>query len=258
MPSAIRRLASVFALGLAFAALPLAAEGPDPSLGQSPDAKPLAIGEAVAAGLASDPGIRSGSFDLISARAKSMDALFRMLPSLTVSSGYTKLSDEPAMSTAGIPTSLVPLLALFSGAPTDSKDLRVDLQYPVFAGFRAREAAEIAKLAALGKEAALELTRRGFAFDIQRSYWEAQRAAANVASLAKGLELENVVKAEVRSMSEQGMATSADLLAEQARYDQTALALDEAKAGQALADLVLASLSGDASAAKDQIGRAHV
>jgi outer membrane protein TolC len=120
----------------------------------------LTIDEAVASGLASDPGIRSGSWDQISALSRADDAKLRMLPSLTASAGYTQLSPEPAASTAGIPAQYLGLvdllLGMFSGAPLDSRDVRFDLQYPVFAGFRLREAAAIAKLQSLGKGEALE------------------------------------------------------------------------------------------------------
>ena len=58
--------------------------------------KSLTIEQAVAAGLANDPGIRSGNWDAVSARAKAQDAKYRMLPSLSASVGYTQLSQEPS------------------------------------------------------------------------------------------------------------------------------------------------------------------
>ena len=126
---------------------------------QDSGARRLTIDEAVASGLANDPGIRSGSWDQISALARAQDATFRMLPSLSASAGYTQLSTEPtpeispALATA-YPI-IPPLLKLFSGSPSFSQDQRLDLQYPVFAGFRLREAAAIARLQSLGKGEAL-------------------------------------------------------------------------------------------------------
>ena len=58
----------------------------------APPARSLTIEQAVASGLANDPGIRSGNWDLVSARAKAQDAKYRMLPSLSASVGYTQLS----------------------------------------------------------------------------------------------------------------------------------------------------------------------
>jgi len=132
--------------------------------------------------------------------------------------------------------------------PSNSMDFRVDFQYPIFAGMRLLQAAEIAKLGALGKETGLELAKRAMTFEIERAYWEATRATAGVETLAKALELEGVLRDEMKSMAAQGMVTDADLLGEQARYDASALALDDAKSGQAMAFMGLASLVGDTNA----------
>jgi len=248
-PFRARRVGASAALVAALCALvglPLFADGPAP--------KPLTLDQAIAEGLARDPGIRSSNFDLISAKAKALDALFRMIPSIAVSSGYTQLSAE-AIPSATLPPSeaafqpfVDTLLSMFGGAPDFSQTNSVDLQYPIFAGFRLQQAADIAKLGALGKEAGLELAKRAMAFEIERAYWESVRATSNVQTAAKALELEGVLRDEMKSMADQGMATNAELLGEQARFDQITLALDQAKSGQQLAFLGLASLIGDADA----------
>lgn len=216
----------------------------------------------MAAGLAADPGVLSAALDAQGARARAADARDRMLPSLAVSAGYSRLSDEPTFSFNNLPSSdlqalypymstlqaLAPVFADLLPNIDQAGDVRIDLQYPVFAGFRIHEAAEIAKLQALGKEAAADLSRRALTFEIRRAYWEALRASANVETLRKALELESVVKDEVEGLSAQGMATDAEKLAEDARLDQSKLALDDAQAGKDLAFLVLSALVGDASA----------
>ena len=224
--------------------------------------KTLTVEQAVAAGLAADPGVLSAALDAQGARARAADARDRMLPSLAVSAGYSRLSDEPTFSFNNLPSSdlqalypymstlqaLAPVFADLLPNIDQAGNVRIDLQYPVFAGFRIHEAAEIAKLQALGKEAAADLSRRALTFEIRRAYWEALRASANVETLRKALELESVVKDEVEGLSAQGMATDAEKLAEDARLDQSKLALDDAQAGKDLAFLVLSALVGDASA----------
>jgi outer membrane protein TolC len=246
-------LAAALAAALAVFLVPagtLAAQSAD-----QPAAKSLTIEQAIAAGLANDPGVQSGTWDAISARARAQDAKYRMLPSLSASVGYTQLSPEPIPTAPSTGDPLVDgivgaLLKDFSGAPDFSQDQRLDLQYPVFAGFRLREAAEIAKLQSLGKEDALELSKRALTFEIRRAYWEEVRAEANVESLGKSLELENVVRDETKSLADQGMATTADQIAEDYRFDQTTLSLDDAKSMQEMAFLVLSSLTGDQGASK--------
>jgi outer membrane protein TolC len=216
-------------------------------------AKALSVEEAVASGLASDPGLLSAAMDARASLARSAEARFRMLPSLALSTGYTKLSAEPSPSASATGDSVVDgvvnaLMTDLTDTPTVSKDIRLDLQYPLFAGFRTKEAAQIAKLQSLGKEAAAELARRALTFDLRKAYWEATRATANVEALAKALELETVKRDETAMLAAQGMASEADRLDEEARYDQAALALDDATSGKELAFLVLSTLMGGAGA----------
>jgi outer membrane protein TolC len=228
--------------------------------------KALSVEEAVASGLATDPGILAATLDARAAKFREADARFKMLPSLAVSTGYTRLSAEPLPSLSGIslPQSLEDeiyqyikandidmnsLLQLFA-SPTTERDVRVDLQYPIFAGFRLQEAAKIAKYQALGKQAATELTHEALAFEIRRAYWESVRAQSNVEAVQKALDLEAFLRDETAKLVDQGMANEADSLAEEARYDQTKLALDETLSGQELAFLMLSSLVGDKNASQ--------
>jgi outer membrane protein TolC len=228
-------------------------------------ARSLSVDEAVAAGLAADPGLRAAAMDAKAAGLRATDAKLRMLPSLALSAGYTKLSEEPTFSldVPNPPSSTDPdvlrserwiggilqsLGSAFDTSITDSKDIRVDLQYPVFAGFRLREAAEIARLQSLGKGEAEEIARRALTFEIRRAYWESTRAQANVETLGKALELEQVLREEVSGLSAQGMASEAERLGEEAKVDQAEMALDEAGALRDQDFLVLSALVGDSSA----------
>lgn len=241
---------SLLPLGLAL----LLALAPALPAGAAPAARSLSVEEAVAAGLAADPGVLAAALDAQASRLRVADARYRMLPSLAISAGYSQLSEEPLPAASATGNAVVDgvvnaLLTELTGAPSNSRDVRLDLQYPVFAGFRLREAAEIAKLQSLGKEAGAELSRRALTFEIRRAYWESERAAANVETLEKAFELEAVLREETTSLSAQGMATEADRLAEESRFDAATLALDEAKAGRELSLLVLSSLIGESNAA---------
>ena len=254
----LARCAIALALATALIA-PLAAQS---------SSKALSVEEAIASGLATDPGILAAALDARAAKFREADARFKMLPSLAISAGYTQLSPEPALSFSSLPSSdiqalindgymptlekLTPVLDdLFS--PIDhSEDVRVDLQYPIFAGFRLEEAAKIAKYQALGKEAATELTQQALAFEIRRAYWESVRTQSNVQAVRNALELESVLHDETAKLAAQGMASEADSLGEEARYDQTKLALDEILSGRELAFLTLSSLVGDRDASQGE------
>ena len=170
----------------------------------SPAPKALAVEQAVADGLATDPGLLSATAR--AAKFREADARFKMMPSLAVSAGYTQLSTEPSPSPSATGNAVVDgvvnaLLADFTSTPTTEKDVRADLQYPIFsAGFRLHEAAEIAKYQALGKDAAAELNRNALAFEIRRAYWETVRAQSNVEAMRKALELESLMKKEIADL----------------------------------------------------------
>lgn len=236
-------------------------------LGAQAAPKALSVEEAVASGLATDPGILAATLDARAAKFRETEARFKKLPSLAVSAGYTQLSPESALSFSNLPSSdvqtlindgymstlekLAPVLADLLPSIDRSEDVRLDLQYPIFEGFRLEEAAKIAKYQALGKEAATELARHALAFEIRRAYWEAVRAQTNVQAVQKALDLESILRDETMRLAAQGMANEADSLGEKARYDQTKLALDEVLSGQELAVLTLSSLVGDKNASRD-------
>ena len=264
LPTKPAALAMALSLALALAPAPSAAfcEAADAIAA----ARNLSVDEAVAAGLAADPGLRAAAIDAKAAGLRAMDAKLRMLPSLALSAGYTKLPEEPEFSldVPNPPSSsdtdvmkseqwiggiLQSLGSAFDTSITDSKDIRVDLQYPVFAGFRLREAAEIARLQSLGKGKAEEVARRALTFEIRRAYWETARAHANVETLSKALELEKVSARRSRDSRPRAWPARPRRLGEEAKVDQAEMALDEAGALRDHAFLVLSALVGDSSAA---------
>lgn len=205
----------------------------------------LSIAEAAEAALKKNPGVESADWDWLSASAKADAASFRLFPSLSLTASYQRLSELPPASMS-VPDPL--------GAGTISFELPasltnvfafgVNLQYPVFAGYRLRETLSIARLTADSKLSALEMVKRSLLFEVRRSYWEALRADYNVRTLQRNLEL---MKSNYKLLSDQaaiGAATQADLLAADARRKQAEIDLGNAVVVQKRAYLLLASLIG--------------
>jgi outer membrane protein TolC len=163
-----------------------------------------------------------------------------MLPSLSVTAGYQRLSELPASSfevTPGVSMTLPEsLLNTFT--------FGLNLQYPVFAGFRFREAAAIASLQTQGKLVGLEMVKRSLMFETRRAYWEAVRAENNVLMLRKNLEL-TVENAQLTANQlAHGAATDADRLAAEQRRTQAGIDLNDGTVMQKRALLSLAVLLG--------------
>jgi outer membrane protein TolC len=222
--------------GLLFFAVALA-----PSFGAEPT--PLSIEEAAAMALESDPGVESATWDWLAAGAKAEEAQWRMFPSLSVAAGYQKISELPPSSmTIGATT------FSFPASLTNIYSFNANLQYPVFAGFRIREAAAIADLLADGKQLAGEAVKRALLFEVRRAYWEAVRATANVETLRKNLELAAVNRDLAAKQAAQGAATQIDQLTADLRYKQADLDLGDAVSLQRRMHLVLCALTGNGGA----------
>jgi outer membrane protein len=206
----------------------------------------LSLEDAVNAALAGDPGISSATWDWLAAQAKADAAAYRMFPSLSLSAGYQRLSELPPASME-VDNPFAPGTTISFDFPPSLNNVftfSVNLQYPVFAGFRIRESAAIAALQADGKQLALEMVKRSLIFEVRRAYWECVRAAANVNTLKKNLELLHANRDQVNKQVTLGTATRADLLTADMRVKQAEIDLGGAVAMQKRAYLTLITLMG--------------
>jgi outer membrane protein TolC len=209
---------------------------------QSLSAEPKALSpeDTVAAALAGDPRVESARWDELSAQEKAKEAELRKLPSLSLSAGYTRLSDLsiPMSSLLGSASKLIPptYAAMIDSMTLPSLDnefsLGANMQYPVFAGFRLQESAKLAHLQAEGKGIATEMIKRSIVFEAQRAYWEAKRATKNVTMLKESLDLATQDLDLARKQVAQGTAMKADLLSAQMRADQAQMDLDAGVSAQ--------------------------
>ncbi|HPS43170.1 MAG TPA: TolC family protein [Treponemataceae bacterium] len=213
--------------------LPARAEDAPLSDGEAP----LSVEDAVARSLAADPRAESARRDWLASAAKAEEARLRELPSLSLSAGYTRLSNVVSEISLG-PTTM----------SIDSLDniftLQANAQYPIFAGFRYAESARLAGLQKRCKEIAEEMTLRAIAFETERAYWEAERAARNERMLAENLELTRRNRAITERQAAEGSALAADLLVAGMRCDQAEIDLGNATAAKERAFLNLALLVG--------------
>lgn len=210
--------------------------------GESRQAEPvsLSVDDAVARSLATDFRGESARRDWLRSLAKAEEAKLRELPSVSLSAGYTRLSNVVSSVSLGTMSwELDSLDNVFS--------LQANLQYPVFAGFRFEESARLASLQARSKELANEMMLRAIAFETRRAYWEAYRAVKNELMLAENLELMRQNRAVTERQVAEGSALSADLLVAGMRCDQAEIDLGNATVAKEKAFLNLASLVGSAS-----------
>jgi outer membrane protein TolC len=218
---------SIIALCALTLALPLAAQ------------QAVSIDEAVATALSKDPGVISANLDALSASAKADAAKWKQIPSLSASAGAQLLSPLPDSS-----LSFGPYTFSIPSGMTHSFSFGLNLQFPVFTGFRVKESIAIAGLQAQAKDVAREQVKRSLAFDVRRAYWEAVRATYNRSTLEQNLELMKQNSELATQQLGQGVATRADQLAAQMRLEQSTEDLNDAASLQKRAFLTFASLMG--------------
>lgn len=211
--------------------------------GMGAQIKSLSLDDAVKAALASDARVESANWDWLAATAKAEEANRRKLPSLSVSAGYTRLSDLTSSISLG---SFMPPITLKSLDNVFS--LSANLQYPVFAGFRVEETARLAGLQAQGKQVGVEMVKRALVFETRRAYWEAVRSTHNVRMLRENLTLMQHNRDVTERLVNQGTAIRADLLTAEMRCSQAEMDLNDAVTLERRAFGTLGSLVGASEA----------
>ena len=200
----------------------------------------LSLDQAVATALSEDLGVIGANLDRLSAGAKAESASWRRIPSLTASAGYTRLSDLRSSLNLG------PVIGdIAFGSLDNLYSFGLNLQYPIFAGFRVKENIAISGLQVKSKELARETIERALVFDVRKAYWEAVRATYNRSVLGKNLELMRQNGELADRQFAQGVATRADQLAARMRLDQAIEDLGDARAVEKRAFLALAALTGE-------------
>jgi outer membrane protein TolC len=213
---------------------------------QSPS---LSVDRAVELALENDNGIQSAAAAANASVEQAVAARLRLLPTLSLSAGYTRLSTVPQQS-LDIPFGRASIPISFPSSPTDSFSLGASLRYPIFAGFRLTEAAKITDLRTMTKRAALEMMREAIAFEVRRIYWQTVRAAADVDLLRKSLDVTKTLVQEIDIEVKQGLATESNRLSAEGQETQAKISLGDAVSMEEQAYLALATLIGQDSVAR--------
>ena len=232
---------------LLLAALPVFSQQSTGTQSTGSGASPsLTVSQAVKEALSHSSDVQSALAAWSSARDKALQAKLNMLPSVSLSGSYTRLSQLPSSDTnlslplgPGGSSVNIPITE-----PQNAFTLGASLRYPIFTGFRLLEAAKIADLQSTGKKIAIQIVRNALTFEVERAYWEAVRASSNVKTMEKNLDLVRVLRGQVKDEVDQGLATQSDLLSAEERYSQAQIGVNDSVAARNQAFLVLASLLG--------------
>jgi len=203
--------------------------------------RPLSLEEALAAGLEASPGLHASRMRLESSAARSKEIEAARLPSVKFGGGYTRLSEVPPFEVT-LPISPNPIVV--SQNYFNNYNLRLNVQQPLFTGFRLQAGAESARMVEKSAGMDLEKDRAEFVFAVKNAYWGLARAKEfekiteeNVRQVAEHLK-------DVRAFFDQGLLTRNEVLRAELELSNSELVRLDARNAAEIALTSLNSLIG--------------
>jgi outer membrane protein TolC len=225
---------------VAFVALGLAALRPSGVTADPPRITDLQ--ECIRLGLANDPGLRVDELESAAANARLTEMQGQYVPSVSIQTGYSRLSDvAPGSMTIDLG---VPKQVTFPASPLNSTIVKLSVQQPLFTGFRIASSIRQADAvrAAAGSDAAR--SRSTVRHSVETAFWELAKARAlEAASRELEAQMERRL-ADVKTLLDQGVATSNDVLQGDMRLEDSRIDAANAASGRELARVRLAQLTG--------------
>ncbi len=186
------------------------------------------------------PSILAAEEAVAAAQASVAEARARTLPQVSVSAGYTRLSEVPAPSVS------VPNLGTVTLGESlvNSYQARGEVTYPVFTGFRLSNARAAAEWLAQAARADQQVATSEEVFSVDEAYWRLSAARAARRNVEESIRLVESLVHDVQTLRSAGMATLDDLLKVEVRLSEARLARIEARHREQVAQAALASLLG--------------
>jgi outer membrane protein TolC len=208
-------------------------------------AEEMDLDDFIRLGLEESRSLKSNYYQVMDAEAKVREAQSLRIPSLSLSAGYTRLSEESLPTvTIPLPPPAGPQSLTLGDSYTDAFSLRLDLRYPIFSGFRVRDGIELAKTQAEIRKREYGNRKADLVLDMTRLFWETLRAEEAVRVIGKNLELSRIHGEEIGHLAAAGLATREDILKVEMNIARTELLLIEAETGAEIALLRLKTLAG--------------
>ena len=203
-------------------------------------AQPVRLADCISQALGKNPALQISQAKVQSAEAHSSEALTSLLPQLKFTGRAAELSPiDPFGIKIGPPVNLS--MILFPSI-TENYSMRLSLQQPLFTGFKLKKNLEIAELNVNATREELTKDQSDLVLNVIIAYWNFYRA----------IKVEEVIRQSVAQMSEhlkdamnlsqQGMATDADIMKVQVQLSDIKVKQLEARNAIRLASMALNSL----------------
>jgi outer membrane protein TolC len=186
----------------------------------------FSLEESLQLGLGSSKDIKIAEAKMLSSDAKVSEYSSQMLPKLSLSGGYTRLSDIPPFQ---ISLPIFPQPVVVSETILNIYSVKASLQQPLFTGFRLSSLRKSAKYNYQASQLEYSKETNEAAFRIMNSYWDFYKAKRlrglleeNLNQLGKRLE-------DARNFLKNGLLAQNDVLKLEVQYSEVKLQLIDAE-----------------------------
>lgn len=182
--------------------------------------------ESLQLGLNTSNDIKIAESKLLSSGAKITEYSSQMLPKLSVSAGYTRLSDVPPFQ---ISLPIFPQPVTVSETILNIYNVKASVQQPLFTGFRLSSLRSSAKFAYKASELEYSKETNEAAFRIMNSFWDFYKAKKMRSLLEENLNQLGKRLEDARNFLKNGLLARNDVLKLEVQYSEVKLQLIEAE-----------------------------
>ncbi len=186
----------------------------------------LTLSESVKMGLENSKDMKISQAKLKSSEAQITAATSQLLPQLSFSASYMRLSNIPAFSIA-LPA-ILPKPVVISPVILNNYTMKLTLQQPIFTGLRLVSMRSAAKSNYEASEFDYNGNMNETALKIQNSFWNYYKAKLNDSAIVENLQQLKQHLEDTKNFEKNGLATRNDLLKIEVQYSSVELQKIEA------------------------------
>jgi outer membrane protein len=200
----------------------------------------LRLSDCISQALGKNPAVQISQAKLQAAQARSSEAGSALLPQLKFSGRVAEMSKvDPFGIKIGPPINLS--MTLFPSI-TENYSMKLTLQQPLFTGFKLKKNQEIAELNATAANEDLTKEQSDLVLNVITAYWNLYRANNIEEVIRQSVEQMSEHLKDVKNLSQQGMATDADVMKVQVQLSDVKVKRIEAQNAIWMASMALNSL----------------
>ena len=196
----------------------------------------LTLEKSIQMGLENNKQLKISGAKVLESEAKASEVGSYLLPKVSLSASYTRLSDVPPFE-VNIPIAPAPIK--IQDALLNNYSLKASVQQPLFTGFRLSSAKKAADLNNKATSELYEAELNNTSLNISTAFWNAFRAEKMVELASKSIERTKILLRDTKNFLDNGLVTKADYLKMDVLFSNSKLAELEAKNGLKLAEAAL-------------------